>query len=99
MLTLISAALSIFTDIYFMAQLVVRNLENTVKEQLRHRARRNGRSMEAEAREILRNAVVGEPVPTSPFCPEFADFTSGRGRLASDVSELQEHKLKAATFE
>ncbi len=40
-----------------MAQLVVRNIENNVKARLQRRARRNGRSMEEEVRDILRAAV------------------------------------------
>ena len=43
-----------------MAQFVVRNIENTVKARLQRRARRNGRSMEEEVRDILRSAVHGE---------------------------------------
>jgi plasmid stability protein len=39
-----------------MAQLVVRNLEDSVKLQLQRRAKRNGRSMEDEVRHILRDA-------------------------------------------
>ncbi len=44
-----------------MAQIVVRNLEESVKRGLRARAKSNGRSMEEEAREILRYAVKGAP--------------------------------------
>jgi plasmid stability protein len=40
-----------------MAQLLVRNIENGVKARLKRRARRNGRSMEEEIRDILRAAV------------------------------------------
>lgn len=43
-----------------MAQLVVRNVENSVKVRLQRRARRNGRSMEEEVRDILRAAVHKE---------------------------------------
>lgn len=43
-----------------MAQLVVRNLENTVKAKLQRRAKRHGRSMEEEVREILRDATKDE---------------------------------------
>ncbi len=43
-----------------MAQLVVRNIENGVKARLQSRARRNGRSMEEEVRDILRAAVHKE---------------------------------------
>ena len=40
-----------------MAQLLVRNIENGVKARLQRRAKRNGRSMEEEVRDILRAAV------------------------------------------
>lgn len=46
-----------------MASLTIRNLDNNVKAQLRQRAARHGRSMEAEARTILSlilNAPSGE---------------------------------------
>ncbi len=41
-----------------MATLTIRCLDDQVKEDLRLRAARNGRSMEAEAREILGRAVA-----------------------------------------
>lgn len=40
-----------------MAALNIRNLDETVKRRLQIRAARHGRSMEAEAREILADAV------------------------------------------
>jgi antitoxin FitA len=44
-----------------MAQLTVRKLDNGVKERLKGRAKRHGRTLEAEARAILEEAVVCEP--------------------------------------
>ncbi|MDW5596656.1 plasmid stabilization protein [Conexibacter stalactiti] len=44
-----------------MATITVRNLDDDVKRRLRMRAAENGRSMEAEAREILRVALLDEP--------------------------------------
>ena len=41
-----------------MAQLLVRSLEPTLVAELRQRAAREGRSMEAEHREILRDALI-----------------------------------------
>ena len=41
-----------------MASLLVRNLDPSVKDRLRVRAARHGRSMEAEARAILEAAVA-----------------------------------------
>ena len=43
-----------------MAQLIVRRLDDAVKERLRARARKHGRSLEAEARAILEEAAGGE---------------------------------------
>ena len=44
-----------------MAQLIVRRLDDAVKERLRARAKRHGRSLEAEARAILEEATKDEP--------------------------------------
>jgi plasmid stability protein len=41
-----------------MAQLVVRNLPEELKSKLKSRAKRNGRSLEAEVREILLQAAL-----------------------------------------
>ncbi|UHD15795.1 FitA-like ribbon-helix-helix domain-containing protein [Thiocapsa bogorovii] len=45
-----------------MASITIRNLDDTLKRRLRIRAAEHGRSMEDEAREILRLAL-GEPAP------------------------------------
>jgi len=42
-----------------MAVLTVRNIDDGLKTRLRVRAAENGRSMEAEARAILRSTLVG----------------------------------------
>lgn len=46
-----------------MASITIRNLDDDVKRRLRIRAAEHGRSMEEEAREILRQ-VVGEAKPS-----------------------------------
>ena len=43
-----------------MASITIRRLEDATKERLRVRASRHGRSMEAEAREILKLALTGK---------------------------------------
>jgi len=43
------------------AQLLVRNLEDNLKLELQRRAKRNHRSMEDEARHILRDALAEKP--------------------------------------
>ena len=43
-----------------MAQLIVRNLPDEIRDLLKAQARRHGRSMEEEVRSILRDAVLRE---------------------------------------
>lgn len=81
-----------------MAQLVVRKIENGVKAQLQRRAKRNGRSMEEEVRDILRNAVVQEEVPAGELGTEISALFSKVG-LESDVPELRGHEITALSFE
>ena len=59
-----------------MASLHIRNVAESVRLRLRLRAARKGRSMEAEARAILGEAVRGET--GKPFDPaSLQDFISG----------------------
>ena len=50
-----------------MADLSIRNLDDDVKQRLRVRAAENGRSMEAEVREILTEALREPEPPSDPF--------------------------------
>jgi plasmid stability protein len=81
-----------------MAQLVVRNIENTVKANLKRRARRNGRSMEEEIRDILRNAAVEEPVSTGGLGSELSSLFAKVG-LESDIPELRGSSIRPFDFE
>ena len=81
-----------------MGQLVVRNLENVVKARLQRRARRHGRSMEEEVRDILRAAVSGENAPSGGLGTDIARLFEKIG-LASDVAELRGHKIAPVKFE
>ena len=58
------------------AQVVMRQLEDDVKERLRQRAVRHGRSMEEEIRVILREAVR-EDVPEEGLGTRLARLFSG----------------------
>jgi plasmid stability protein len=46
-----------------MASITIRKLDDAVKLRLRVRAARNGRSMEEEAREILKDVLIDERSP------------------------------------
>jgi plasmid stability protein len=50
-----------------MASITIRNLDESVKRKLRLRAAQHGRSMEEEARHILRAGVAEQPTPTNLY--------------------------------
>jgi antitoxin FitA len=80
-----------------LAQLVVRDIEEAVKVGLRRRARRHGRSMEEEVREILRDAAQDEPRAPPPLGSRLAARFAGTG-LDQDIPEMRE-KARPAAFD
>ena len=80
-----------------MAQLVVRNIEAEVKVRLQRRAKRRGRSMEEEVRDILRDAVKGEEAPAGGLGTEVASLFAKVG-LEEEVPELHGHEIKPTAF-
>jgi plasmid stability protein len=78
-----------------MAQFVVRQLEESVKARLKRRAERNGRSMEAEVREILRIAASEEGRPVARLGSRIAERFRGGG-LAGDLPELRGQRPRPA---
>jgi plasmid stability protein len=81
-----------------MAQLVVRNLENAVKDRLQRRAKQHGRSMEEEVRDILRDAVLDSEVPVGGLGTEISGLFTKVG-LDSDIAELRGHEIKPASLD
>ncbi len=81
-----------------MAQLVVRNLEEDVKARLRRRAARNKRSMEEEAREILRHALRQEYRPARGLGSEISAMFAKCG-LEEDIPELRGHRIEPPLFD
>ena len=81
-----------------MAQLIVRNIETEVKSRLQRRAKRRGRSMEEEVRDILRNAAKEEDTPVGGLGTEIASLFTKVG-LDTDIPELRGHEIKPASFD
>jgi plasmid stability protein len=81
-----------------MGQLVVRKIENAVKMRLQRRARKHGRSMEEEVRDILRDAVKEEDTPGGGLGSEIVGLFAKVG-LESDIPELRGHGIRPAVFE
>jgi antitoxin FitA len=82
-----------------MAQILVRNVENSVKAKLQRRAKRNGRSMEAEVREILRDATKEEIAIRkglgSRIASHFAKFGLQKGE---EIPELRGFRIETPDF-
>ena len=81
-----------------MAQLLVRKIEDSVKTRLQRRARRNGRSMEEEVRDILRNAANEIEKPSVGLGTEISALVRGTG-LRFEVEEFRRHPVKPVTFD
>jgi plasmid stability protein len=83
-----------------MAQLLVRNLEDQLKVRLQRRAKRHGQSMEAETRDILRNALRQEEAPAGGLGTEIANMFRGIGlREGEEIPELHDFKMEIPDFE
>ena len=80
-----------------MAQFVVRNIEADVKSRLQRRARRHGRSMEEEIRDILRNAAR-EHEPEGGLGTEIASLFAKVG-LDADIPELRGREIEPPSFD
>ncbi len=84
-----------------MAQILIRKLDDPLKTRLQRRARRNGRSMEAEAREILRDALRREgKTPEVGFGTASVAIFSGSGVwLDEPIEEIRGMRLQVPEFE
>ena len=83
-----------------MAKILVRNLEDRLKGCLQRCAKRHGRSMEEEAREILRNALREEEVPAGGLGTEIANMFRGIGlKEGEEIPELRGFRIKVPEFE
>jgi antitoxin FitA len=80
------------------SQVIVRNLEDTVKRKLQRRAARHGHSMEEEIRDILRDAVKDEGRPRKGLGTAISERFKGLG-IDEDIPELRGHFVKPADLD
>jgi plasmid stability protein len=78
------------------AALHIRNIDETVKRRLQVRAARHGRSMEAEARAILAEAV-SEPADSAGLFTTLLDRFGALGGVDLDLP-AREERARAADF-
>jgi plasmid stability protein len=81
-----------------MAQLIVRQLEDDVKERLKQRARRRGHSLEQELRELLRAAASAEGQPVQRLGSRIAGRFRGAG-LDTELPELRGQAPRPAALD
>jgi antitoxin FitA len=73
-----------------MAQLLVRNLDEEVVRKLRLRAASHGRSVEAEHREILRQALSEDPRPSfKEIAAKVRELMADRQHTPSEVLQRE----------
>ena len=82
-----------------MAQLVVRNIEEHVKAALQARARRHRHSLEAEVRDILRNAANAEERPSGGLGSDIAALFKDGGFEEGEIRELRGYTIEPPTFD
>jgi plasmid stability protein len=82
-----------------MAQLVVRNLEDDVKERLQDRARRHGQSLEELVRDILRDAAKETNQPSGGLGSEIAALFRRKGFKEGEIQELRGYPVQPAKFD
>jgi len=82
-----------------MAQLVVRNIEESVKTKLQRRAERHGRSMEEEVREILRDATKSETSKRKGLGTRIAEHFRKVGlRKGEEIPEFKGYTIEPPDF-
>ena len=82
------------------AQILIRNVNEREKARLQRRAKRNGRSMQAEVREILSDALKqDEKAPAVGFGTASVALFSGNGVfLEEPIREWRGYPLKPISF-
>ncbi len=82
-----------------MATITVRGLDERIKAAIEERARKNGRSMEAEARVVLEESVEEKPAAYGLGSRIQALFAEAGGVDFTAVDSLRDEKPRAASFD
>jgi len=81
-----------------MAQLVIDNLEDDVRDRLQNLARDHGRTVEEEARNILRAAIVNPSADETGLGTRISQRFAGLG-LDHDIPELRGYSAEPPNLE
>ena len=80
-----------------MAQILVRDVEESVKRELQRRASQHGRSLQAEVRDILREAAKAPP-PAYGLGTEIARIIDAAGVDFPEIQELRGGRAQIPDF-
>jgi plasmid stability protein len=81
------------------AQILIRKVDERVKARLRRRAKRNGRSMEAELREMITKASMEVQTPEVGFGSATVALFSGSGvYLDEPIKEIRGMRMEIPDF-
>lgn len=81
-----------------MASVLIRNIDDDVKTKLQNRAKRNGHSLEAELRVVLKEAVETETIATEGFGTRFAKIFAPYNLTEADFEPLPRHTREPIDF-
>jgi len=90
------AVLALSREVVLMADISIRNLDESVRDRLRMRAASHGRSMESEVRAILAEAVMDPEEPVGFLEAAFERF-SALGGVELDLPE-RSTRVRGADF-
>ncbi len=76
-----------------MATLTIRDLDESLKRELRMRAASRNRSMEEEARQILRAALLDTPAPAKDLASRIRARFAGLGDVALSVPQREPARM------
>jgi antitoxin FitA len=85
-----------------MAQILIRKVDERLKSNLQRQAKRNGRSMEAEAREILRDGLRERAISRNGLGSEIVALFSGQGiglKEGEEIREWRGYPVKPIAFD
>jgi plasmid stability protein len=81
------------------AQILIRKVDERVKARIQRRARRNGRSMEAEVREMISKASLEKETPEVRFGTATVALFSGSGvTLDEPIKEIRGMRMEIPDF-
>ena len=90
----------IMLSFILMAQLIVRNLEDDIRDRIRALAELHGCSMEEEVRQILRSSVLASaarPAPVQPLGTRISERFARIG-LTEDLAQLPTRTIEPPSF-